>query len=133
MVYTIDKANNRVDAVSDAEHIEVPLAVLVNGNSASASEILSGAVQDMGVGKLIGTQTFGKGLVQATFRLPDNSGLKVTIQKYYTPRGVCIQGTGITPDYIVELPEEYQYYLNVPEEADTQLKKALEVINAQIK
>ena len=70
------------------------LVVMINGNSASASEILSGAIQDMGEGKLVGTQSFGKGLVQGIYKLPDSSGIKITIQKYYTPKGVCIQGEG---------------------------------------
>lgn len=133
MVYTIDKSGKRVDYKSDAKKIEAPLVLLVNGNSASASEILAGAVQDMGVGKLVGTQTFGKGLVQGLYTLTDGSGVKITIQKYYTPRGVCIQGEGIAPDYVVELPEEYQYMLNVPEEHDTQLAKAVEVIKEEMK
>ena len=129
LVYTIDKDGNRKDYKSDAECIDIPLCILVNGNSASASEVLSGAVQDMGVGKLVGTQTFGKGLVQGLYPLSDGSGLKITIQKYYTPKGVCIQGTGITPDYVVELSDDVKYQLNIPEEQDTQLKKAIEVIN----
>lgn len=132
LVYTIDKEGKRQDFVSDANHIKIPLCLLVNGNSASASEILSGAVQDMGAGKLVGTQTFGKGLVQGIFPLKDGSGIKITIQKYYTPKGVCIQGTGITPDYVVELPKELQYTLNIPEEEDIQLKKAVEVIKSQL-
>ena len=133
VVYTIDKAGERKDSLSDEKRIEVPLILLVNGYSASASEILAGAVQDMNVGKLVGTQTFGKGLVQGLFPLPDGSGLKITIQKYYTPKGVCIQGKGIAPDYVVELPEEYQYSLSVPEDVDTQLKKAVEVIKEEMK
>lgn len=133
LVYTIDKQGNREDTISDANCIEVPLMLLVNGYSASSSEILAGAVQDMGVGKLVGTQTFGKGLVQGLYFLKDGSALKITIQKYYTPKGICIQGTGITPDYEVELPEEYQYTITVPEEEDTQLQKALDVIKQEIK
>lgn len=133
LVYTIDKEGNREDYTSDAECINIPLCVLVNGNSASASEILSGAVQDTGTGKLVGTQTFGKGLVQGLYPLSDGSGLKITIQKYYTPKGVCIQGEGIAPDYVVELPEELQYQLTIEEDKDTQLQKALEVIEEQLK
>ncbi|NLK36946.1 MAG: S41 family peptidase [Epulopiscium sp.] len=128
IVYTVDKSGERKDSLSDEKHIEVPLILLVNGYSASASEVLAGAVQDMNVGKLVGTQTFGKGLVQGLFPLSDGSALKITIQKYYTPKGVCIQGEGITPDYIVELPEEYKYSVRIPEEEDTQLKKAVDVI-----
>lgn len=133
LVYTIDKEGKRQDFISDKEKIDIPLCLLVNGSSASASEILSGAVQDMGVGKLVGTQTFGKGLVQGIYRLKDGSGLKITIQKYYTPKGVCIQGEGITPDYVVELPEELQYMLTIPEDKDTQLEKAVEVIKQEMK
>ncbi len=132
LVYTIDKQGNRQDTVSDAKCIEIPLVLLVNEYSASSSEILAGAVQDMGVGKLVGTQTFGKGLVQGLYFLRDGSALKITIQKYYTPKGVCIQGTGITPDYVVELPEEYEYAIEIPQEYDTQLQKAVEVVTEQI-
>lgn len=133
LVYTIDKEGKRQDFISDKEKIDIPLCLLVNGSSASASEILSGAVQDMGVGKLVGTQTFGKGLVQGIYRLKDGSGLKITIQKYYTPKGVCIQGEGITPDYVVELPEELQYMLTIPEDKDAQLEKAVEVVKQEMK
>ena len=105
------------------------VVVLVNGNSASAAEILAGAIQDTGRGELIGTTTFGKGLVQRLFTLPDGSGLNVTIQKYYTPNGTSIHGVGITPDYEVELPEEYAQQTNIPAEADTQLQKAVEVLS----
>lgn len=133
MVYTIDKNGNRKDSTSDAACIQIPLTLLVNENSASASEILSGAVQDMNVGKLVGTQTFGKGLVQGLYTLKDGSGVKITIQKYYTPKGVCIQGEGITPDYVIELPEEVQNVLNIPREQDTQLEKAIEVIQGEMK
>ena len=132
LVYTVDKQGNRQDTVSDAKCIGVPLVMLVNGYSASSSEILAGAVQDMGAGKLVGTQTFGKGLVQGLYFLSDGSALKITIQKYYTPKGVCIQGTGITPDYLVELPEEYEYVMDIPHQEDTQLQKAIEVIKQQL-
>lgn len=131
-VYTVDKQNNRKDSISDSKRINIPLCLLVNGSSASASEILSGAVQDMGVGKLVGTQTYGKGLVQGIYPLSDGSGLKITIQKYYTPKGVCIQGEGIKPDYIVELPDTVKNFMAVDENEDTQLKKAVEVINSQL-
>ena len=132
MVYTIDKAGNREDYKSDANSIDIPLCLIVNGNSASASEIMAAAVQDMKVGKLVGTQTFGKGVVQGLFHLPDDTGLKITIQKYYTPNGICIQGEGITPDYIVELPEETREMMSLPEELDTQLQKAIEVVSSEL-
>lgn len=129
MVYTMDKDGNREDTLCDDVYNDVPLVVLVNGNSASAAEILAGAIQDTGRGQLIGTTTFGKGLVQRLFTLPDSSGLNVTIQKYYTPNGTSIHGVGITPDYEVELPEEYAQQTNIPAEADTQLQKAVEVLS----
>ena len=129
MVYTMDKDGNREDTLCDDVYNDVPLVVLVNGNSASAAEILAGAIQDTGRGQLIGTTTFGKGLVQRLFTLPDGSGLNVTIQKYYTPNGTSIHGVGITPDYEVELPEEYAQQTNIPAEADTQLQKAVEVLS----
>lgn len=129
MVYTMDKDGNREDTLCDDVYNDVPLVVLVNGNSTSAAEILAGAIQDTGRGQLIGTTTFGKGLVQRLFTLPDGSGLNVTIQKYYTPNGTSIHGVGITPDYEVELPEEYAQQTNIPAEADTQLQKAVEVLS----
>lgn len=129
MVYTMDKEGNREDTLCDDVYNDVPLVVLVNGNSASAAEILAGAIQDTGRGELIGTTTFGKGLVQRLFTLSDGSGLNVTIQKYYTPNGTSIHGVGITPDYEVELPEEYAQQTNIPAEADTQLQKAVEVLS----
>lgn len=129
MVYTMDKEGNREDTLCDDVYNDVPMVVLVNGNSASAAEILAGAIQDTGRGELIGTTTFGKGLVQRLFTLPDGSGLNVTIQKYYTPNGTSIHGVGITPDYEVELPEEYAQQTIIPAEADTQLQKAVEVLS----
>lgn len=129
MVYTMDKEGNREDTLCDDVYNDMPMVVLVNGNSASAAEILAGAIQDTGRGELIGTTTFGKGLVQRLFTLPDGSGLNVTIQKYYTPNGTSIHGVGITPDYEVELPEEYAQQTNIPAEADTQLQKAVEVLS----
>lgn len=129
MVYTMDKEGNREDTLCDDVYNDVPMVVLVNGNSASAAEILAGAIQDTGRGELIGTTTFGKGLVQRLFTLPDGSGLNVTIQKYYTPNGTSIHGVGITPDYEVELPEEYAQQTNILAEADTQLQKAVEVLS----
>lgn len=131
LVYTIDKEGKRVDYTSDEECVKVPLSILVNGNSASASEILAGAVQDTGTGTLVGTQTFGKGLVQNLYSVPDGSAVKVTIQKYYTPRGVCIQGEGIAPDYVIELPEELKNALVITHDKDTQLQKAIEVIQSE--
>lgn len=103
IVYTQDKSGDRVDYTSQEGRLfEGELAVLVNENTASAAEIFAGAVQDHGIGKVIGTQTYGKGLVQKTFTLSDGSGIKFTTENYFTPLGNNINGTGITPDLPVE-------------------------------
>ena len=135
MVYTLDKQEKREDLKCDGEYLDIPLVVLVNENSASASEILAGAVKDTGRGTLVGAQTFGKGLVQRLFTLPDGSGLNVTIQKYYTPKGISIHGIGIEPDEVVQLGEKYlaTALTDIPEDEDAQLQKALEVLGKEIK
>ncbi|MBR2851926.1 MAG: S41 family peptidase [Anaerotignum sp.] len=134
MVYTLDKKENRSDLKCDGEYLDIPLVVLVNGSSASASEIFAGAVKDLERGTLVGTQTFGKGLVQRLFTLPDGSGLNVTIQKYYTSSGTSIHGVGVAPDEVVELPEKYQMtaLTAIPEGEDTQLQKAIQVLQDEI-
>ena len=127
IVYTEDKDGKRETATSDDEHqINVPMVVLVNGNSASASEIYAGAIQDYGIGKIVGTQTYGKGVVQQIFDLGDGTSVKLTIAEYFTPTGRNIDGEGITPDVEVE----YEADENNPE-ADNQLEKALEVMKEE--
>ena len=122
IVYTEDKNGERQEEYSDAEHyFDGKMAVLVNGNSASASEIFAGAIKDYGVGTLIGTQTFGKGIVQSLFPLSDGSAIKITVSRYYTPAGNNIHGVGITPDIILERDME--------SEEDNQLQKAMEVLS----
>ncbi|WP_293719029.1 S41 family peptidase [uncultured Phascolarctobacterium sp.] len=106
IVSVIDREGRKYTEESYLEKVKYPLAVLVDHGSASASEIVAGAVQDTKSGKLFGTQTFGKGSVQTVYRLPQNTGLKLTTAKYYTPSGRSINGTGITPDEVVELPEQ---------------------------
>lgn len=103
LVYTEDRAGERTEYSSEGgSPIEIPLAVLVNGNSASASEIFAGAVKDYGVGTLVGTVTFGKGIVQKTYTMADGSAVKMTTAYYYTPKGECIHGKGIRPDVEVK-------------------------------
>lgn len=129
-----DKAGKTDEYTSDANtKLNVPMAVVVNGNSASASEIFAGAVQDYGVGTIVGNTTFGKGIVQTIFSLKDGTGVKITIEDYYTPSGRSIHKLGVTPDVEVELPDELKVLVNVPEDEDTQLKKAIEIIKEQMK
>ena len=102
LVYTLDKNGKKEVETSDASCIDIPMAVLMNGNSASASEIFAGAIQDYKAGTIIGTQSFGKGIVQSVFGLEDGSAIKLTVSKYYTPNGENIHKKGITPDVEVE-------------------------------
>lgn len=121
IVYTEDKYGNRKEYnSSNSSELSVPLAVLVNGDSASASEIFAGAVQDYNKGAIIGTQTFGKGIVQTIQPLTDGSAVKYTIAKYFTPEGQDIHGNGVTPDMVVELPEDAQ--------SDVQLEAAIDYV-----
>lgn len=135
IVYTEDKQKKQEKVFSDAKELGLPLSILINENSASASEILSGAVKDHQKGVLVGTKTFGKGLVQEVKMLEGGAGIKTTIARYFTPSGVCIQGIGILPDYEVKLPEKYKGLpvSQVPRNEDTQLEKAIELIRAKIK
>lgn len=129
IVYTEDKYGNREELKSDAEnYFDKPLAVLVNGNSASASEIFAGAIKDYGLGTLVGTQTFGKGIVQKVYPLSDGTAVKLTVSKYYTPKGNNIHGIGITPDVEVELDADVANAITIPEEKDNQLQKAVEIL-----
>jgi carboxyl-terminal processing protease len=98
----------------------MPMTVLINGNSASASEVLAGAIKDYNAGTLIGTKSFGKGIVQNIYPLGDGTGVKITIAKYYTPAGNYIHGEGITPD--IEIEEEEN------SKEDKVLEKAIEVL-----
>ena len=131
-VVSIRDKNGAEEAFTiDSEYYDVPMVVLVNGYSASASEILSGAIRDTGEGTLVGTRTFGKGVVQSVIDFPDGSGLKVTTARYFTPSGECIHGVGIEPDVEIELDEDVvtRYGLNnLPHEQDAQLQKAIELI-----
>lgn len=133
VVYTEDKYGKREDYTSDSNCLDCPIAVLVNENSASASEIFAGAIKDYNYGTLIGTKTFGKGIVQTVFPLEDGDAIKLTTAKYYTPKGNYIHGVGIEPD--IELAYEY----SGPEDAaydmkyDNQLQKAIEVLTKEMK
>lgn len=129
IVYTEDKYGQKNEYSCDgANEIDIPLVVLINGNSASASEILAGAVQDYGIGTIVGKTTYGKGVVQNIFALTDGSAVKLTISNYFTPNGNNIHGIGIIPDVEVELDVD-KYY---DEDVDTQIEKAIEVLNEEI-
>lgn len=138
LVYTEDKNGEREEYYSDQSRtVDCEIAVLVNGGSASASEIFAGAMQDYEMGPVIGTKTYGKGVVQRTFPLSDGSAFKMTVETYYTPNGQDIDGNGITPDIEVEEPEqtkeqEAQTKTEQKEEADPVLEKALEVLKADL-
>ena len=129
IVYTIDKYGNRESHTSDGKNeIQIPLAVLTDGGSASAAEILSGAIQHYEKGTLVGETTFGKGIVQRTFPFDDGSAVKLTISDYYTPAGNNIHGVGIEPDVVVEFDKEaYE-----KDKTDSQLDKAVEILKEQM-
>lgn len=130
IVYTEDRDGKRVEYTCDGKHeLEVPMVVLVNGNSASASEILAGAIKDYGIGTLLGTTPFGKGIVQRPVELSDGSAVKLTVSSYYTPNGVNIHGIGIEPDEVCEFDGE-RYYSD--EKYDNQKERAKELLESMI-
>ncbi|MCH5272640.1 MAG: S41 family peptidase [Lachnospiraceae bacterium] len=134
IVYTLDKYEYKEEIKATPGSIgELPMAVLVNGNSASASEIFSGALQDYGLATIVGTQSFGKGIVQSILPLADGSAVKMTVSTYYTPAGRSIHGLGITPDVKVELDEELKQLVVIPLSADNQLQAAIGEVKKKIK
>lgn len=133
VVYTEDKYGNRDTYTSDPDCLKCPIVVLVDENSASASEIFAGAIKDYKYGKLVGKTTFGKGIVQTIFPLENGAAVKVTTAKYYTPKGNNIHGTGIAPDYEVDYeysgPEDADYDMQY----DSQAQYALELMREMLK
>ena len=125
-----DKQGRETKYDSDEKHLGIPTCAIINGNSASASEALAGALSDSGMGILVGEKTFGKGSMQSIFELGDGTAFKLTTAKYYTPGGTCIDKTGIAPKYEVALPEDVAGLpvSNIPYDKDTQLKKAVEIL-----
>lgn len=134
IVTTKDKNGKIISeyTASEEHSIDIPMVVLTNGNSASASEIFSGAMQDTGMAKLVGTTTYGKGIVQSVIPLDDGSAIKLTVAKYFTPNGNDIHEKGIEPDYEVELPDGRTNAVNLDRAEDTQLQKAEEVITEML-
>lgn len=119
----------------DGHELDIPMVVLINGNSASASEVLAGALQDYGCAKLVGTTSFGKGIVQSLVQLDDGSAVKMTISHYYTPGGADLHKKGLDPDVEIEMevPEDLKEAFEVPLERDNQIQKALEVLGEEQK
>ena len=131
IVYTEDKNGTRTEEVKSTaeESFDKPLVVMINGNSASASEVFAGAIQDYGIGTILGTTSFGKGIVQSVIPLSDGSGVKVTVSKYYTPKGRNIHEIGIEPDVVVELNDELKTKVTIDKSEDNQLQEAIKIIN----
>ena len=132
IVYTVDSRDRRENIYSDENYLGLPLVLLVNERSASASEVLSGAIRDAEMGTIVGTQTFGKGVVQNLLYLPDGTAIKLTVQRYHTPNGHYIHGIGIEPDVIVEMSDDLSRRIGDLElEYDVQLQAALEIIDGK--
>ncbi len=127
IVYTQDKnGNGSTEYADDQEVLDIPMVILVNGSSASASEIFAGAMKDYKWATIVGTQTFGKGIVQMFYSLGDGSAMKVTVSKYFSPNGINIHGTGITPD--IEIEDDLE-----TTDVDEQMEKAVEEVERLIK
>ena len=132
IVYTEDKYGQRTEYTCDGNNeFKKPLAVLVNGYSASAAEIFSGAIKDYGIGTLVGTKTYGKGIVQRIVGMEDGTAVKLTVSKYFTPNGTDIHKKGIEPDVTVELDESLKNKVTVTEEEDNQLQKAISILQEE--
>lgn len=129
LLYEVDKNNKETVRKSKNDAIiNMPIIILTNENTASASEILAGALKDLGKAKIVGTTTYGKGVIQQILKLNDGSGIKITIEEYQTPNRNKIHKVGIEPDEKVELPESVQNSLSIKESEDTQLQKAIEML-----
>ena len=129
ILYEVDKNNKETTEKSTNDPIiNMPIVILTNGNTASSSEILAGALKDQGKAKVVGEKTYGKGVIQQLLTLPDGSGLKITSEEYLTPNKTKINGVGIEPDEKVSLPDTVKNVLNVEEKDDTQLQKAIELL-----
>ena len=129
LLYEVDKDNNETVEKSENDPIvNMPVIILTNENTASSSEILAGALKDLGKARTVGTKTYGKGVIQQILSLPDGSGLKITTEKYLTPNRTEINNVGIEPDETVELPETVENVFDIERSQDTQLQKAIEML-----
>ena len=132
LLYTLDKYDQKTVYPSlGGDYIGIPLVVMIDGGSASASEVVAGALKDYGAATLVGQKSFGKGIVQMVYDVGEGEGLKVTVSSYYSPNGINIHGTGIVPDIEIALPETIEAPLTLTN--DTQLQKAVETLKGKIK
>lgn len=130
LLVTVDKdGKEKVEKSKEDVLIDMPIVVLVNKNSASSTEILAGALKDLNEATIVGNTTYGKGVIQQLLQLKDGAGLKVTVEEYYTPNRTKINGVGIEPNEKVDLPESVENPLSVERKDDTQLQKAIEILN----
>lgn len=130
LLITTDKnGKEKITKAKENPIINMPIVILVNKNTASASEILAGALKDLNKATLVGTKTYGKGVIQGVMSLQDGSGIKITTEEYVTPNRAKINKQGIEPNENVELPDTVKNVMQVKEEEDTQLKKAIELLN----
>lgn len=132
IVYTESRNGDNEEYTSDASKYDAKIVVLVDGGSASASEILTGALKDHKSATIVGTTTFGKGIVQIVKPYNEETGFKLTTSEYFTPNGVNIHGVGIDPDVVVELDEAYYELENPTDADDNQLQKAIEIMNTEL-
>ncbi|MCI9139636.1 MAG: S41 family peptidase [Lachnospiraceae bacterium] len=133
LMSTKDKEGNGSAVTGEDGHFfDQPLVVLINGESASASEIFAGGIRDYEMGTLVGEKTYGKGIVQRIFHVGNGAGVKLTVQEYYLPSGVSIHEKGVEPDVEEIMPEELKYQLEIKKEEDTQLQKGMEILREQI-
>ncbi len=129
ILYEVDKKQNEILEVSENDPIiNMPVVILTNENTASASEILAGALKDYGKATIVGTTTYGKGVIQEILTFKDGSGLKITTKEYQTPNHNKINKVGIQPDEVVKLPDTVEDESDIPEDQDTQLQKAIEIL-----
>ena len=134
MLVTVDKdGKEKVEKSKEDVLIDMPIVVLVNKNSASSSEILAGALKDLNEATIVGTTTYGKGVIQTLYSLSDGSGLKITTEEYYTPNHNKINKEGITPDVKVDLTKNAEGKYETEFDKDAQVKKAIETIKTKIK
>jgi len=132
ITFTEDVNGNRHYIRADEEYLGLPMVVLMNAFSASASEVLGGAIQDTGAGTIVGEQSFGKGIVQNLLYLSDGTAIKLTVSKYFTPSGTSIHGIGIVPDVVVEMDDSLTRRIgNLPMDEDVQLQEAIRVLQKQ--